>query len=225
MDVPNHIGIIVDGNGRWAVSKNKTRSEGHLAGSKNLEKLILYINDKKINYLSLYVFSADNFKREKQEVEYLMKLFVNMFKMSMKKYKKLNIKVLFSGRKENLADDVIKCMNEMINETKDNTGMVINFCLNYSSQLEIIDATKKIIADNIKEIDENIFSKYLYNDLPMIDLLIRTSGEQRLSNFMLWQLAYTELFFVPIYFPDFKGKDFDKVLNDYFKRNRRFGGS
>lgn len=224
--VLKHVGIIVDGNGRWAKSQGKSRSEGHLAGSNNLEKLIVHISNTDLKYLSLYVFSNENFKRDIKEVSYLMNLFVKMFKHVSKKYKDYNIKIIFSGRRDKLPINVLKEMDKLTRETKDNTGLVVNFCLNYSSHLEIIDAIKKIQKDNLKieELNEDIMNKYLYQDLPPIDLLIRTSGEQRLSNFMLWQLYYAELFFTKTYFPDFTGKEYDSIIEDFYKRNRRFGG-
>lgn len=227
MEELKHIGIIVDGNGRWAKNKGKIRSEGHLEGSKTLEKLILHISNTKLKYLSLYVFSNENFKRDEKEVSYLMKLFVTMFKRVSKKYKEYNIKIVFSGRKTNLPDEVLKQMDKLIEVTKNNTGLVVNFCLNYSSHLEIIDAIKKINQDkiDINKLDEQLFNKYLYQDLPPIDLLIRTSGEQRLSNFMLWQLSYSELFFTKTYFPDFTTQEYDKIIEEFYKRNRRFGGN
>lgn len=227
MEELKHIGIIVDGNGRWANNKGKIRSEGHLEGSKTLEKLILHISNTKLKYLSLYVFSNENFKRDEKEVSYLMKLFVTMFKRVSKIYKEYNIKIVFSGRKTNLPDEVLKQMDKLIEVTKNNTGLVVNFCLNYSSHLEIIDAIKKINQDkiDINKLDEQLFNKYLYQDLPPIDLLIRTSGEQRLSNFMLWQLSYSELFFTKTYFPDFTTQEYDKIIEEFYKRNRRFGGN
>lgn len=227
MEELKHIGIIVDGNGRWAKNKGKIRSEGHLEGSKTLEKLILHISNTKLKYLSLYVFSNENFKRDEKEVSYLMKLFVTMFKRVSKIYKEYNIKIVFSGRKTNLPDEVLKQMDKLIEVTKNNTGLVVNFCLNYSSHLEIIDAIKKINQDkiDINKLDEQLFNKYLYQDLPPIDLLIRTSGEQRLSNFMLWQLSYSELFFTKTYFPDFTTQEYDKIIEEFYKRNRRFGGN
>jgi len=230
LKIPNHVGIIVDGNGRWATNKGKSRSEGHLAGSKNLIELSRYIFSKGINVLSVFVFSTENFKRSKEEVDYLMNLFVTMFKQNYKTLKKENIKIVFSGRKTLLPKKVLKIIDKVSNETKDNDKCVLNVCLNYGGHTEIIDAVKKIVYDvqdrklNVEQIDEDIFSKYLYNDLQPIDFLIRTSGEMRISNFMLWQLSYAELYFPQIYFPDFKKEEFDEAILEYNKRDRRFGG-
>ena len=179
LNIPTHVGIIVDGNGRWAKERGLSRSEGHKAGAENLEKLSRYIINKGVKVVSLYVFSTENFKRSKEEVDYLMNLFVNKFKKDAKRYNKENIKVVFSGTKENLREDVIDSINEITEMTKNNTKGTINFCLNYGGHLEIIDAVKKIVNEgvDVNTLTEENFSKYLYNDLPNIDLLIRTSGE------------------------------------------------
>lgn len=226
----NHIGIIVDGNGRWAKEKGKSRSEGHKAGAEALEKIILYINKESIaNYLSLYVFSTENFSRSPEEVNYLMELFMKWFKKCKEKYKNANIKVLFSSQKEFLKPEIVKAIDELEEATKDNTGLVVNFCLSYGGRQEIVDATKKIATAvlenklNINDINEELFKKYLYNDLPDVDFLIRTSGENRVSNFMLWQISYAEMYFPKVYFPDFTPKCLEEAIEEYEKRDRRFG--
>lgn len=226
----NHIGIIVDGNGRWAKEKGKSRSEGHKAGAEALEKIILYISKEKIaNYLSLYVFSTENFSRSPEEVNYLMELFMKWFKKCKEKYKNANIKVLFSSQKEFLKPEIVKAIDELEETTKDNTGLVVNFCLSYGGRQEIVDATKKIATAvlenklNINDINEELFKKYLYNDLPDVDFLIRTSGENRVSNFMLWQISYAEMYFPKVYFPDFTPKCLEEAIEEYEKRDRRFG--
>lgn len=225
-----HLGIIVDGNGRWAKERGLERSAGHLEGSKNLEKLILFISDEKlVKYLSLYVFSTENFSRDKKEVDYLMKLFMKWFNKSKKLYKDRNIKILFSGRKDRLDKKVVNAMEELEFDTKDNTGLVVNFCLNYGGRAEIVDASKKIVEDvlnnkiSVNNIDEVLFSKYLYKELPDVDFLIRTSGEMRVSNFMLWQISYAEFYFPDTYFPDFDTECLLKAFEEYKKRDRRFG--
>lgn len=226
----NHIAIIVDGNGRWAEERNLKRSEGHKHGAQTLEKIILYANKHKLtNYLSLYVFSTENFKRSPEEVNYLMDLFIKWFNKAKDNYKKENIKVLFSKDDSLLNPDIIKKINELEIATKNNTGLTVNFCLSYGGRNEIINATKKIakkVKENIISIDdisEELFQKNLYQQLPDIDLLIRTSGEQRISNFMLWQLSYAEFLFVDTYFPDFTPNDLEKSIDEYQKRDRRFG--
>lgn len=226
----NHIGIIVDGNGRWAKEKGKSRNEGHKAGAETLEKIILYISKENIaNYLSLYVFSTENFSRSPEEVNYLMELFMKWFKKCKEKYKDANIKVLFSSQKEFLKPEIVKAIDELEEATKDNTGLVVNFCLSYGGRQEIVDATKKIATAvlenklNINDINEELFKKYLYNDLPDVDFLIRTSGENRVSNFMLWQISYAEMYFPKVYFPDFTPKCLEEAIEEYEKRDRRFG--
>lgn len=229
LKIPNHIGIIVDGNGRWAKERGKIRSLGHKAGFERLEEIIKYAASKGIKYISLFVFSTENFKRSKEEVDYLMNLFTHNFRKMVKKFNKENMKVVFSGRREPLEDRVYNGMQEMTELTKNNTGMVVNFCLNYGGHAEIIDATKKIALEvkdgklNIEDINDDVFSKYLYHDLPQLDFLIRTSGELRVSNFMLWQMAYAEMYFPSTYFPDFDCNCFDDAILAYNKRDRRFG--
>lgn len=230
MRVPNHVGIIVDGNGRWATQKGKKRSEGHLAGSKNLDSLCQYIFDKGVKILSLYVFSTENFKRSDEEVNYLMDLFIKKFKNDFKIFNKKDIRIVFSGRREPLRQEILDIIDDITYKTKNNKSGILNFCLNYGSHAEIIDAVKKINKDIINnklvidELNDDIFKNYLYNNLPDVDLLIRTGGEVRLSNFMLWQCAYAELYFTDILFPDFNEAELEKALDSYSKRDRRYGG-
>lgn len=228
LKIPNHVAIIVDGNGRWAKEKELPRSMGHDAGFKRLKEITSYAFNKGIKVVSVYVFSTENFKRSKEEVDHLMNLFVNGFKKD-KFYLKENIKVVFSGRKEPLRQDVLEAMDKIVSYTKDNTKGILNICLNYGSRSEIIDAIKKIVNEvengklNIDEISEEMYHKYLYQDLPDVDLMIRTSGELRLSNFLLWQNSYAEFYFPKTYFPDFTKKEFDKAIVEYTSRDRRFG--
>ena len=226
----NHLGIIVDGNGRWAKERGLSRSEGHKAGAEALRKIILYLSHEKlVNYLSLYVFSTENFGRPADEVNYLMELFLKWFTTVKKEYLNENIKIYFSGRKEYLHSDIVDAMNALESETADNDGLIVNFCLSYGGRAEIVDATKNIVrkfASNeitINDIDEELFAKNLYHELPDIDFLIRTSGESRISNFMLWQISYAEFYFPKVYFPDFDTKELDKAFKEFENRNRRFG--
>lgn len=224
--IPNHVAIIVDGNGRWAKERGLTRSKGHDAGFENLKTLSKYIFSRGVKILSLYVFSVENFKRDDEEVNHLMDIFVRFFKVDKKYFIDNNIKVVFSGRDEKLPKKVIEARDEISELTKNNDGGILNICLNYSGRLEIVDATKKIINDgiNVNDIDDELFSKYLYQDLPDVDYMIRTSGEYRISNFLLWQLSYAEFYFPKKYFPDFHEEDFDEALEVYTSRDRRFGG-
>ena len=229
-NVPNHVAIIMDGNGRWAQNKGLKRTKGHQKGADVLKKISEYVYDKKIKILSVFAFSTENWKRDEEEIDYLMDLFIKAFKDNFNMIKKKGVKVVFSGVKDKLSKKVIDTMDKMQIETKDNKNGIFNICLNYGGQDEIVEATKKISAlvkDNkidIKDIDKQLFSKNLFNDLPPIDLLIRTSGEYRISNFMLWQMAYAELYFTDTLWPDFNEEEFDKALDAFNKRERRFGG-
>lgn len=221
--IPCHVGIIMDGNGRWAKERGLNRSKGHEAGYKTLKTTAKYILDSGVKVLSVFAFSTENFNRPKEEVDFLMNLFIKGFKKDSAFFNKENIKVIFSGRKEPLKKDVIEAMEYLSKSTKNNTKGILNICLNYGGRSEIVDAVNHIIKDNLKEVDEEVINNYLYNKLPDIDLLIRTSGEVRISNFMLWQLSYAELYFPKCYFPDFNQEEFDKALLEYTKRDRRFG--
>ena len=224
---PEHVAIILDGNRRWAKRKNLPSLKGHQAGAKNLEKLASYIIDKGVKYLSVFAFSTENFKRSEEEVKYLMDLFVNWFRHEYDKFHEENIKVIFSGRRENLRDDVLEAMDYITEKTANNTKGTLNVCLNYGGQQEIADGTKRIAKDiqdgkiSIDDIDE----KLLYNELPPIDFLIRTSGEERISNFMIYELSYAEMYFPEVCFPDFNEKEFEHAIDVYNERDRRFGGN
>lgn len=223
--IPTHVGIILDGNGRWATSRGLVRSAGHKAGYENLRKLIKYVFSRGIKILSIYAFSTENFSRDKKEVDYLMNIFIKAFSKEKDKLMENNIKVIFSGRDDPLPKKVIETRNKLEDVTKNNTGGILNICLNYGGRSEIVDACKKIVSENIDvdDINEELFSKYLYEDLPPVDFMIRTSGELRLSNFMLWQNSYAEFYFPKTYFPDFNEEEFDKALLEYTNRDRRFG--
>ncbi len=227
LNIPNHVGIILDGNGRWAEEKGLPRSKGHEEGYKTLKKLGKYILSTSVKYLSIFAFSTENFKRSEKEVNFLMDLFAKKLMSDKEFFKENNIKVLFSGREKPLRKDVLNTMEKLAKYTENNTGGVFNICINYGGQSEIVDLVKKISKDKTLDIDslteEDIYS-HLYNELPPIDLLIRTSGEQRISNFMLYQIAYAELYFPKTYFPDFLEKEFDEAILEFNNRNRRFGG-
>lgn len=177
-NMPNHLAIIMDGNGRWAKQRGLLRSEGHRAGMNRIKKLSEYIFEKKIPILSIFAFSTENFNRNQDEVDYLMKLFTNAFKQEFNYYKNKNIKIVFSGRKEPLSDKVYEAMKQIEEDTKQNTGGILNICLNYGGHTEIIDACKKVYIDasqnkiDINQLDETLFQKYLYQDLEPIDFLI-----------------------------------------------------
>ena len=224
-DIPNHVAIIMDGNGRWATRQGLKRTQGHYAGYKRLKQTAMYILNKGVKYLSVFAFSTENFKRSKEEVGYLMDLFVKAFKKEKTFFKDNNIKIVFSGRKDPLSKEILKIMADMEEETKDCTGGVFNMCINYGGQAEIVDASLKIAQlykegkINKEDITTETYYKYLYNDLPPVDLLIRTSGEIRISNYMLYSISYAELYFTETCFPDFDESEFDKALEDYQSRN------
>lgn len=228
--MPLHLGIIMDGNGRWAQEKGLPRTMGHKSAVNNLKKLCIHMTELGIKYASLYAFSTENFKREISEVEFLMTLFMNVFNKEFETLKKEKIRVIFSGRREPLPEKVLKAMDKLVEETKNNDKLVLNICLNYGSHAEIVDTTKKICEMyknnkiSLDDIDEEFIQKNLYNDLPPLDFVIRTSGELRLSNFMMYQASYAEFYFPKVYFPDFDNKELDKALEEFNKRNRRFGG-
>lgn len=227
--VPNHVAIIMDGNGRWAKKRGLNRSAGHLEGSLVLEDLVVHAKDVGINILSVYAFSTDNFKRPKEEVDYLMNLFIKMFTKKFKRLIKENVKVVFSGRRVGLNNDVLNAMDKVVEKTQKNTAITLNICLNYGGQEEIVDAVTKIVSQindkkiTLEDINKQTFSNYLYQNLPPIDFLIRTSGEERISNFMLYQMSYSEFYFTDTLFPDFHEEEFDKALEEFACRNRRYG--
>lgn len=229
MKIPNHVAIIMDGNGRWAEKRGLKRSMGHLEGSKTLEKLAIHAIDMGVKVLSVYAFSTDNFKRSEEEVKYLMDLVVKYFNTKFEKINKKGVKVVISGRKENLREDVIEAIKNIEEKTKNNQAGILNICLNYGGQEEIIDGAIKLAEDiknglDIKNFKREDFYRYMYQELPPIDLLIRTGGELRISNFMLYEMSYSEFYFTNTYFPDFDKSEFNKAIFMYENRDRRFGG-
>ena len=230
LNIPNHVGIIMDGNGRWAQQRGMIRTMGHRTAIKTLKGLCLHMADVGVKYASLYAFSTENFKRDKKEVDYLMDLFISSFKKEFKFLIEKDVRVLFSGRREPLPEKVLEAMDEIVEDTKNNKSLVLNICLNYGSHAELVDTTKKICEMykngeiSLDQIDEDFLQKNLYQDLPPLDFVIRTSGELRLSNFMMYQASYAEFYFPEVLFPDFNEDEFDKAIEVFNKRNRRFGG-
>lgn len=226
INIPVHVAIICDGNGRWANSHGLPRWKGHEEGFKNAKKVTKYAFSKGIKYLSLYLFSTENFKRPKKEVDYIMSLLVDKLKDILDFCHEEKIKAIVSGSKNNLSPKIVKILEKIEEETK-NYNHILNMCFNYGSKAEIIAAATKFALEykeNEFELTEDKFASYLYQPLPPVDLLIRTSGEKRISNFMLWQCAYSEFYFSDTYFPDFDASEFDKAIMDYNNRNRRYGG-
>jgi|TARA_B100002003_G_scaffold125964_1_gene116354 undecaprenyl diphosphate synthase len=223
MNSANHVAIIMDGNGRWALQRGKSRDYGHQQGLRTIEKIVDYSIKKKVSYLTLFVFSSENWKRPKKEVNFLFKLLENYFKKNLLKVIRNGIKVKIIGNKSSLANNLRKIIKLAENETKKNKKISIQLALNYGSKHEIINSMKIIKKKKQKITNEN-FEKNLYtSDFPNPDILIRTGGQKRVSNFLLWQIAYTEIFFVNKLWPDFNKNDFQKILNKYKKIKRNFG--
>ena len=229
--IPTHVAIIMDGNGRWAKKRNMPRVKGHYEGMQTVKKITKYASKLGIKYLTLYAFSTENWARPKEEVSYLMDLPEKMFTSFMPELMENNVKVEVIGVVEKLPENTRKAVEDAIEQTKNNTGLKLIFALNYGSKDEIVTAVKRIAqgaANNeykVEEIDEQLISDNLFTkDTPDPDLLIRTSGEQRISNFLLWQIAYSEFIFTKVAWPDFIEEEFYKALLEYQSRDRRFGG-
>jgi len=224
MNQLNHVAIIMDGNGRWGLKKRKSRSYGHLKGLKTVESIIQSSINQKIPYLTLYAFSTENWKRPKQEVNFLFDLIRKYIKKNLQKVIKQGIKVKVIGKRKNLPKDIVKILQIIRKKTFHNKIITINLALNYGSKEEIIDACKKLALKKNKKINVKSFEKELYTrNIPSPDILIRTGGAKRLSNFLLWQLAYTEIFFMDKLWPDFNENDYNKILNKFRNVKRNFG--
>lgn len=231
MNVPKHIAIILDGNGRWAKKKGMPRNYGHAQGSKNVERICEDAYRLGVKYLTVYAFSTENWKRPQDEVDALMNLLRNYMKTCLKTAEKNRMKVRVLGDKTALDEDIRARIAELEEATKDNDGLNFQIALNYGSRDEMIRAMKKMCADckegriELEQIDENLFETYLdTHEIPDPDLMIRTSGEQRLSNYLLWQLAYSEFYFTDVLWPDFTKEELIKAIEYYNGRDRRFGG-
>ena len=229
--IPTHVAIIMDGNGRWAKKRNMPRVKGHYEGMQTVKKITKYASKLGIKYLTLYAFSTENWARPKEEVSYLMDLPEKMFTSFMPELMENNVKVEVIGVVEKLPENTRKAVEDAVEQTKNNTGLKLIFALNYGSKDEIVTAVKRIVqgaANNeykVEEIDEQLISDNLFTkDTPDPDLLIRTSGEQRISNFLLWQIAYSEFIFTKVAWPDFVEEELYKALLEYQSRDRRFGG-
>lgn len=225
--LPTHVAVVPDGNGRWAQKRGLPRIMGHRAGILNMLKMIDYINEYPIPYITLYGFSTENWTRPKGEVSGLFEIVANFVKEHLEEIHKKNIKIRHIGKLDNLPEVLQSAIQQSITLTEHNTGMKLSVCWNYGGRDEIVTATKRLISAGIKpeNVDEKTFAEYLDTaGIPDVDLLIRTGDETRLSNFLIWQTAYTEFYFTKVLWPDFKKKDIDLALADYSKRNRRFGG-
>ncbi|MFQ6066358.1 MAG: isoprenyl transferase [bacterium] len=229
--LPQHVAIIMDGNGRWAKKKGFPRIEGHRVGIEKIREITQFCSDLGIKILTLYAFSCQNWKRPSWEVNFLMSRFEAYLDNEIDELNRKGVRFQVIGRREGLSSSIQKKIQKAMSLTGDNEGHIFNLALNYGGQEEILDAVKRIAQEvkkgtlELEEIDSALFKRYLYtDDLPYPDLLIRTGGEYRVSNFLLWQIAYTELWITPIFWPDFGKKEFTKALEDYAHRERRFGG-
>ncbi|MFU0833451.1 MAG: Isoprenyl transferase [Oscillospiraceae bacterium] len=229
--LPSHVGIIMDGNGRWAKRRGLPRSAGHAAGAAVFKNIVRYCSKIGIRYLTVYAFSTENWKRPQDEVLTLIKLFKQYLTDALTNFLDENIQVHFLGDETVFDPRLRELIDETVRVSKDKTGMVLNIALNYGGRAELLRAAKSLARDvqngilSPDDIDEDVFSGKLYTaGQPDPDLIIRPSGEQRISNFLLWQSAYTEFVFMDILWPDFKPKDLDRALELYAARNRRFGG-
>ena len=228
--LPRHIAIIMDGNGRWAKRRNQPRVFGHRQGAKSVRKVVEATARLGINNLTLYAFSTENWNRPKHEIKTLMKLLVNALKNELGLMMKNNIRLNAIGHTDMMPTNVQQELQEVLDETKENSGLVLTLALSYGARQEILRAVQEIshkVKNNIisvENVDDNIINKHLYTqNLPDVDLLIRTSGEVRISNFLLWQIAYAELYFTDELWPDFNETSLHKAIADYQKRERRFG--
>ncbi len=230
-NIPSHIALILDGNGRWAKKRLMPRTYGHRKGAFNIISVAKNASSLGVKAISLYCFSTENWTRPATEVKYLMQFPIRFYKKNRERLLKSDYKIIFSGRRDRFDKDLLEVINKIEEETKLHTGLIINICFDYGSHAEITEACKEIAAlykdskINLDDITPDLINKHLYTkDLPMVDLLIRTSGEERISNFLLWQIAYAELYFTDVYWPDFDENELKKAIYSYQKRHRRFGG-
>ncbi|HLD70085.1 MAG TPA: isoprenyl transferase [Candidatus Omnitrophota bacterium] len=229
-NLPQHVAIIMDGNGRWAKSRHLPRTSGHIEGVKRVEEIVYFASARGIKVLTLFTFSTENWSRPKQEVSMLMRMLITVLNKKIQELNKKNIRLRLIGRKEGVPQSVLKTILSATELTKNNDGMILNMAFNYGGRLEILDAVKTIAAAvknnemQTEDITEDTLNQLLYTKgLPDPDLLIRTSGEKRISNFLLWQLSYSEFYFTDKFWPDFNKDEFEKALTDFKRRERRYG--
>ena len=224
MNTLSHVAIIMDGNGRWASKKNKPRKHGHLKGTENIKNLIPYFIKKKIPFLTLFAFGLDNWNRPKSEISYLFFLFENFLKKNLSYLIEKNVKIKFIGERKKLPSKILTLFKKIEKITKEKKDLTIIVALNYSSKHEIVNTFNKILNQKYKKITEKIISNNLYTfNIPDPDILIRTGSHSRLSNFLLWQISYTEIFFIKKLWPDFKIKDLSKIISKFKNIKRNFG--
>ena len=224
---PHHVAFILDGNGRWAENRGLPRLEGHQAGVNNLRSIIKYCNNHGIEYATIYAFSTENWNRPEDEVSGLFRLLESIIDNEARELHKNGVRIRHIGRLDGLSRELQDSINRAVNLTIDNKGMTLGVALNYGGREEILNAVRRLIEDRTtaEKVDESVFRRYLYDsDFPDVDLVIRTGGEIRTSNFLIWQAAYSEYYFTPVLWPDFNEEELEKALLAYSQRQRRFGG-
>jgi len=225
--LPTHIAIVPDGNGRWAEQRGLPRLEGHRIGAEKLRDVSEYLDDYHIKYVTIYLFSTENWNRPEGEVSGLFHLSAQMIAKNTQRFHKRGIRLRHLGRLEELPQDLQQVINRAVELTKNNTGTTLSLAFNYGGRTEILDAIRRVLADGVapRDINEKLLNNYLYTaGFPDVDLLIRTGDERRLSNFLIWQTTYSEYYFTKVLWPDFGKKDIEKALQSYGQRQRRFGG-
>jgi len=225
--LPRHVAFILDGNGRWAEKRGLPRLAGHRAGVKNIRRILKYLNQHGVEYVTLYAFSTENWNRPADEVNGIFDILMEVVAKETRELHKNGVRIRHIGQLQGLPEGVQKSIINAVKLTENNRGMTLGVALNYGGRAEILDAISRITADKIppQDIDEKLFGKYLYTaGFPDVDLVIRTSGEMRTSNFLIWQSAYSEYYFTPVLWPDFDEEELEKALLAYSQRQRRFGG-
>ena len=223
LNLPKHVGIIMDGNGRWATARKKNRSYGHQVGSKNVDKIVSHAFKRGVKALTLYAFSSENWARPKEEVEKLMRLIEEYLKKFIKKVIKNGVRLKIVGGRDKLSENLVQLINECEEKSKVNTERQLNIALNYGARGEIVRAVNKLVLEDKEITEKSILESLDTAECGEVDLIIRTGGEKRLSNFLLFQGAYSELYFTDALWPDFDEKEFDKAIEEFSNRNRRFG--
>ena len=227
LNVPRHVGYVIDGNRRWARTHGLPTYEGHLAGYNALKDVSIATLEAGVEFMSIYIFSTENWKRSQEEVKGLMSLILRLFTTDAKMFHAYNIKLKVLGQREGLDSKILTAMDKLEESTKDNTAGTLAICLNYGGQHEIVDAVKKIVQSGAKadDITSDLIAENLYGaEVPPVDVIVRTSGEKRLSNFMLWRAAYSEFIFLKKMWPEMTKDDVTAIIKEYSQRNRRFGG-
>ena len=225
-EIPQHVAIIMDGNRRWAEVRGLAQLQGHRRGLENMRSVVSYLGDRQVKYITIFAFSTENWSRPQDEVEGLLRLLEERIEQETQGFHRMGVKLRHLGSLDRLSPSVKRLIKKAVELTKDNTSLTLSFAFNYGGRSEILNAVRQLISEGVptEDIDESLFNGYLYTTgLPDVDLLIRTGGELRISNFLIWQMAYSEYYFTDVLWPDFNGKEVDKALLAYSQRQRRFG--